>query len=108
MEDMVTLKLETYDNMVDNLRNLNYENEKLQQELVALKETLNKLAKTLIEETKYCDFDGATVEEIKSKNPSGYIYCSTYRSLINVYTDDEIKAMLIELKEQEQDDEKDN
>ena len=107
MEEVVTLKLETYTNIVNIINALKRDLKCALNNADQEKENLNKLAKTLIEETKYCDFDGATVEEIKSKNPSGYIYCSTYRSLINFYTDDEIKDFLLEIKK-EQEDEKDN
>lgn len=105
MEEVVTLKLETYTNLVNRINALKRDLKCALNGADQEKEKLNKLTKTLIEETKYCDFDGATVEEIKSKNPSGYIYCSTYRSLINFYTDDELKDFLLEIKKEQKDEE---
>lgn len=107
MEEMVTCKLETYMDLVN-------ENNRLENgwglaldELSQAKEKMNKLAKMVIENNTKCDFDGATVDDVNSKKPSNYILYSAYTLFRNFYTENELKDFLLEIKK-EQANEKDN
>ena len=104
---MVTLKLETYTNLVNRINALKSDLKCALNNADQEKEKLNNLVKTLIEENTNSDFDEATFDDIKSKKSSAYIYYSIYRPLKHFYTDDVLKEFLIEIKK-EQEDEKDD
>ena len=105
MEEVVTLKLETYTNLVNRINALKHDLKCALNEADQAKEKLNKLTQMVIENNTKCDFDGATVDDVNSKNPLNYILYSTYNIFKNYYTDNELKDFLLVIKKEQKDEE---
>lgn len=101
MEEMVTIKLENYDKIISTINNLKEDLNCALNEAGQAKVEMNKLVKAIIEASTNSDFDGATVEDIKSGKASKYIYYSDYNTLKYFYTDDVLKEFLTEIKKEQ-------
>ncbi len=109
MEEIVTCKLETYEDLIYSNVNLKRDNEVLEKEINYLKENLNKLCRELIEENLFeGDFKKANITDIKVNDANEYICYVAYKVLRKFFKDDEIKSMLVAIKEEQANEKEDD
>ena len=102
MEEVVTLKLETYDKLIDILSNVTEENKELKQELHALKDKVEGFAIRYIKENAKPALKEATVDElIHATDLNEYIYLGDLDYLKLLLGDDDIKWLLIKIRKEQ-------
>lgn len=102
MEEVVTLKLETYDKLIDILSHLTEENKELKQELQALKDKVEGFAIRYIKENAKPALKEATVDElIHTTDLNQYIYLGDLDYLKLLLVDDDIKWLLIKIRKEQ-------
>ena len=102
MEEVVTLKLETYDKLIDILSNVTEENKELKQELHALKDKVEGFAIRYIKENAKPTLKEATVDElIHATDLNEYIYLGDLDYLKLLLGDDDIKWLLIKIRKEQ-------
>lgn len=102
MEEVVTLKLETYDKLIDILSNVTEENKELKQELHALKDKVEGFAIRYIKENAKPALKEATVDElIHATDLNAYIYLGDLDYLKLLLGDDDIKWLLIKIRKEQ-------
>ena len=102
MEEVVTLKLETYDKLIDILSNVTEENKELKQELHALKDKVEGFAIRYIKENAKPTLKEATVDElIHATDLNAYIYLGDLDYLKLLLGDDDIKWLLIKIRKEQ-------
>ena len=95
MEEVVTLKLETYDKLTE-------ENKELKQELHALKDKVEGFAIRYIKENAKPALKEATVDElIHATDLNEYIYLGDLDYLKLLLGDDDIKWLLIKIRKEQ-------
>ena len=104
MEEVVTLKLETYDKLIDILSNVTEENKELKQELHTLKDKINDFAIRYIKNNEKPALKEATVDElIHATNLNKYIFLADLDYLKLLLGDDDIKWLLIKIRKEQTD-----
>ena len=102
MEEVVTLKLETYDKLIDILSNVTEENKELKQELHALKDKVEGFAIRYIKDNAKPTLKEATVDElIHATDLNEYIYLGDLDYLKLLLGDDDIKWLLIKIRKEQ-------
>ena len=102
MEEVVTLKLKTYDKLIDILSHLTEENKELKQELHTLKDKVNDFAIRYIKENAKPTLKEATVDElIHTTDLNQYIYLGDLDYLKLLLVDDDIKWLLIKIRKEQ-------
>ena len=95
MEEVVTLKLETYDKLTE-------ENKELKQELHALKDKVEGFAIRYIKDNAKPTLKEATVDElIHATDLNEYIYLGDLDYLKLLLGDDDIKWLLIKIRKEQ-------
>lgn len=104
MEEVVTLKLETYDKLIDILSNVTEENKELKQELHTLKDKVEGFAIRYIKDNAKPALKEATVDElIHATDLNEYIYLGDLDYLKLLLGDDDIKWLLIKIRKEQTD-----
>lgn len=104
MEEVVTLKLETYDKLIDILSYLTEENKKLKQELQALKDKDEGFAIRYIKENAKPALKEATIDDfMKTIDLNQYIYLGDLDYLKMLLDEDEILSLLIKIRKEQTD-----
>ena len=95
MEEVVTLKLETYDKLIDILSNVTEENKELKQELHTLKDKVEGFAIRYIKDNEKPALKEATVDElIKATDLNKYIFMGDLDYLKLLLDNDDIWNLL--------------
>ena len=104
MEEVVTLKLETYDKLIDILSNVTEENKELKQELHTLKDKVEGFAIRYIKDNEKPALKEATVDELmKTTDLNEYIFFGDLVYLKLLLGDDDIKWLLIKIRKEQTD-----
>ena len=104
MEEVVTLKLETYDKLIDILSNVTEENKELKQELHTLKDKVNDFAIRYIKDNAKPTLKEATVDELmKTTDLNEYIFLGDLDYLKLLLDEDEILSLLIHIRKEQTD-----
>ena len=102
MEEVVTLKLETYDKLIDILSNVTEENKELKQELHTLKDKVNDIAIRYSKDNAKPTLKEATVDELmKATDLNEYIFLGDLDYLKLLLDEDEILSLLIHIRKEQ-------
>lgn len=102
MEEVVTLKLETYDKLVSDLDYFKVENTDLEGRLFALRDKVNDFAIRYIKENAKPTLKEATVDELmKTIDLNQYIYLGDLDYLKLLLDEDEILSLLIHIRKEQ-------
>ena len=104
MEEVVTLKLETYDKLVSNLDYFKGESADLEERLFALRDKVNDFAIRYIKDNAKPTLKEATVDELmKTTDLNQYIYLGDLDYLKLLLDEDEILSLLIHIRKEQTD-----
>lgn len=102
MEEVVTLKLETYDKLIDILSHVTEENKELKQELHVLKDKVEGFAIRFIKDNAKQNFKEATVDELMNATDLNYyIFLGDLQYLNMLLGHDEILSLLIKIRKEQ-------
>ena len=102
MEEVVTLKLETYDKLVSDLDYFKGESADLEERLFALRDKVNDFAIRYIKENAKPALKEATVDELmKTIDLNQYIYLGDLDYLKLLLDEDEILSLLIHIRKEQ-------
>ena len=104
MEEVVTLKLETYDKLVSDLDYFKGESADLEERLFALRDRVDSFAIRYIKDNAKPTLKEATVDELlKTIDLNQYIYLGDLDYLKLLLNEDDILSLLIKIRKEQTD-----
>ena len=104
MEEVVTLKLETYDKLIKDSIALKAENEELDQELYVIRDKVNYFAYNYIKDNAKPALKEASVNDLlNAQDLNEFIYLGDLDYLKLLLDEDEILSLLIHIRKEQAD-----